>query len=121
MKPRQWHVIALSVAAVVAIPISFVVFQTGMIYYDRHRVVSMCAKLVPGTTLQVAKAIITAAGVGQLLPRANDPGDPLGRGGYDATERNWFFAIPVAMEYGDERCGVYHDGKVILKAKMELL
>jgi hypothetical protein len=121
VKLRQWHVFALSVAAVVAMPICLVVFQTGMIFYDRHRVASMCAKIVPGTTLEGAKAIITAAGVGDLLPRANDPGDPLGLGGYDATERNWFFAIPVAMEYGDERCGVYHNGKLVLKAEMELL
>ena len=80
----------------------------------------MCAKLVPGTTLQDAKAIITAAGLGHLLPRASGL-DALGLGGYDAREGNWFFAIPVAMEYGDERCGIYHDGKVILKAEMEVL
>jgi hypothetical protein len=92
-----------------------------MIFYDRHRVTSMCAKLVPGMSLQGARAMVAAAGVGHLLPRADDPGDPLGLGGYDTKEGNWFFSIPVAMECGDERCAVYHDGKVILKAEMEWL
>lgn len=121
MKPRAWRVIVFCLAAIVAVPICFVVLYTAKLYHDRRQVVDVCAKLVPGTTLQDAKAIITAAGLGHLLPDAHDPEDPLGLGGYDAKERNWFFAIPVAIEYGDERCGVYHDGKVILKAGMELL
>jgi hypothetical protein len=52
VRPRRWRVIALSVAAIVAIAICFVVLQTGLNLYDRHRVVSMCARLMPGTTLR---------------------------------------------------------------------
>jgi hypothetical protein len=124
LEPRKRRALltVLAIAgAIAAVPLGFVAFQMCGIMWDRHRVVSTCAKLTPGTTLQDARVIITSAGLGHLLPHKGDIGDPEGLGGYDKAERNWFFSLPVAMEYGDERCGIYHDGKVVLKAGMEVL
>jgi len=86
--------------------------------HDRNRVETMCSKLVPGTPMSEARKIIVAAGVGHLLPLEGGK-EPFGS--YDAKEQNWFFAIPVMMEFGDSRCAIYNDQHVVLKAEMELL
>jgi hypothetical protein len=78
----------------------------------------MCEALIPGTTLPELRRIATEAGVGRLLPAADGPNPA---GSYDDVEKNWFFSIPVVAEYGDERCGIYNDGNVVLKAAMEWL
>ena len=117
MRRRLKIVVALA-CVVAGIPLTFVAIEISGIAYDVHRVYSMCAKLVPGTPLPEVRRIVTAAGVGQLLPPEVGP-DALGS--YDDTVKNWFFSIPVAMEYGDERCAIYNDGHVVIKAEMELL
>ena len=91
---RRLKIAAVVACVVLGIPFAFVAFQFTGIAYDRNRVMSMCAKLVPGTTMTDVRRIVAASGVGQLLPPENGP-NPLGS--YDATDKNWFFAIPVAI------------------------
>jgi hypothetical protein len=115
---RSLKLSKVAMYVMLGIPLAYIAVQLAATVYDRHRVQSMCAKLVPGTTLKDVRRIVAAAGVRSLLPPENAEGT---LGDYDASERSWFYAIPVTMEMGDERCGIYSDGHVVTKAAMEML
>jgi hypothetical protein len=118
MSRRRSKAITIVAAVLLGAPLAFVAVFVLPILYDRHRIYSMCERLVPGTSMRDVRKIVVEAGVGQLLPSESRPNP---NGSYSAKEANWFFAIPVAMEYGDERCGIYNDGHVVIRAAMESL
>jgi hypothetical protein len=118
MTRRKYKIIAAVALLIVGVPLALMAVQISFTLYDGYRVESVCAKLVPGTSIPNIRRIAAAAGLERFIPPM--PGVP-GLGSYDETEKNWFFSIPVVAEMGDRRCAVYHDGHVILKAGMELL
>lgn len=118
MIQRKHKVIALVASVIIGAPMALVALQAGLIFYDEHRVRLVCTQLAPGTSILDVRRIAAAAGLERFIPPATGRGAV---GSYDENAKNWFFAIPVVAEMGDNRCAVYHDGHVIIKAEMESL
>jgi len=118
MQGKRKILIGVVAAIVLGVPFGLIALYGGAFAYDIHRVHSLCAKLVPGTSLEDARKWAASVGLEQFMPPFPDD-QPFGS--YDASENNWYFSIPVAMEYGDERCSIYHDMHKVLKAEMDLL
>ena len=111
MKFRWYH----GTLVAVAIPVAAIATYIGFVDWDIHRVKVICEAIRPGSSMDSARSIIRAHGLGNYIPDSNGN---YPNGVVDKKTGKWFFAVAAGSTLGDWTCGIRHDGRKVLSTTM---
>src|SRR4051794_41087579 len=103
---RKYTIAAIALCSLAGIPLLYKALDQSVRIYFQYRVVTLCKKLTPGTSLVGAKQMVQKAGL-----------EPL----ESVTGSGWGFGGPFAPTRGDHECSVLDDGSTVKEAYLVVL
>jgi hypothetical protein len=87
------------------------------LWWNIKKVDNFCIEMKPG--LEVIKIADIANRYNVGFKNIRDPQSvALGKLGIKTGDQEWVFYVPASMTMGEHACGVYHNNKVVLSAKV---